>query len=131
MFMRRSKKSGTQFTHPVSYDLNPFSPVFHHISQRLESLKSVPQWILITAECPRPEMALLLSSQLCQKTIQLRPSRCMNEYEVVMKAIRSGNACAIMASGHFSSQQQASLNRLSRQHQCEVFFAHSTCQSLH
>ncbi|SHO56356.1 hypothetical protein [Vibrio quintilis] len=133
MYMRHSKKTDASKpdSHPINYDNVTYCSL-QGASQRLEHLESVRQWILITSECPRPGVNLLSSSQmLCQKTIQLRPSRVMSEYEVVMKAIRSGNACAVMASDQFTPQQQARLGRLSKLYRCEIFFTRSDHQPLH
>ena len=93
------------------------------ILEKLSQLTSRPQWILLTAECPRPSTSQVMHfHKLGNHMVQMKPSVSLTQYQVVEKAIRSGNACAIIANGYFTTQQQATLNALALGHQCEVIF---------
>ncbi|GAL21025.1 superfamily II DNA and RNA helicase [Vibrio maritimus] len=93
------------------------------VLEKLSKLTSRPQWILMTAECPRPSAGQALHfHKLGKHMVQMKPSASLTQYQVVEKAIRSGNACAIIANGQFSTQEQATLNALALSQQCEVVF---------
>ncbi|EKO3425786.1 hypothetical protein [Vibrio fluvialis] len=90
---------------------------------RLANLSQQQQWILYTAQCPRPQYDELAAHHVqCGKIIHMKPSQSQSEIEIVMKAIQSGNASAIVASGEIDIVSQKLLTQLATEHHCEVFF---------
>ncbi|MFG0886242.1 hypothetical protein [Vibrio sp. CJQ_6] len=90
---------------------------------RLANLSQQQQWILYTAQCPRPQYDELNAHHVqCGKIIHMKPSQSHSEIEIVMKAIQSGNASAIVASGNIDIVSQKLLAQLAAKHHCEVFF---------
>ncbi|MGD8170353.1 hypothetical protein ACQEXU_01735 [Vibrio sp. TRT 21S02] len=81
------------------------------------------QWILFTSECLRPDYAQLSASNVrCQNIIQMKPSLSHSEMEIAIKAIKSGNASAVVASNNIDYVNQELLRQLGEQYECEVFF---------
>ncbi|MGV2987156.1 hypothetical protein ACE1OE_05880 [Vibrio sp. E150_011] len=104
---------------PISYQRRMETNVLNKVSQ----LASKHQWVLLTAECPRPTLAQISHYQgLGNHMVQIKPSIHLNQTQVIEKAIRSGNACAIIANGDFSPSCQRELQQLAKQHHCEVIF---------
>jgi cell division inhibitor SulA len=102
--------------------------VLHQLSQ----LSEHQQWILFTAECPRPQLDLLSSYHIAtHKVIHIRSSQYQSELEIIIKAIESGNASAIVASHQISPSQQARLKQLAKKNQCEVFFVEGSINKYH
>ena len=113
-----------QPTHPLDIDDSSLA--------RLAGLSNQNQWILFTAECPRPDFAQFSSYKIsCTKIIHMRPSQTQSELEIVMKAIKSGNASAVVASSNITSIDQVLLRSLGRQYQCEVFFVEGSSYKYH
>ncbi|MDK9763113.1 hypothetical protein KI743_13990 [Vibrio sp. D420a] len=100
---------------------------------RMALLSSQEQWLLFTAQTPRPSAKELSQFNICcERIIHMKPSRQMSEMETVEKAIRSRNASAIVASNQIDSFGQQYLRELAIQYQCEVFFVeHSTTHHVH
>ncbi|KUI99332.1 hypothetical protein [Vibrio sp. MEBiC08052] len=99
---------------------------------RLAQLSRLPQWILVTSESYRPDLRSLDSHKIPgHQVVQLRPSRTMDEYHVIRKAILSGNACAIVASQQLTEQAQTQLIQLGKQYHCEVFFVADPSRRYH
>ncbi|SJN56695.1 hypothetical protein RND59_14415 [Vibrio ruber] len=99
---------------------------------RLAQLSRLPQWILVTSESYRPDLRALDSYKIpSHQVVQLRPSRTMDEYHVIRKAILSGNACAIVASQQLTEQAQTRLIQLGQQYHCEVFFVAESNRHYH
>ncbi len=99
---------------------------------RLAGLSNQDQWILFTAECPRPDFSQFSSYKVsCKKIIQMKASQTQSELEIVIKAIKSGNASAVVASNNITSIDQVLLRSLGRQHQCEVFFVEGRANQFH
>ncbi|WP_159656362.1 SulA-like leucine-rich domain-containing protein [Vibrio atypicus] len=99
---------------------------------RLAGLSNQKQWILFTAECPRPDFEQFASYNVsCKKIIQMRPSQKQTQVEIVIKAIKSGNASAVVASTAISHVDQCLLRDLGTQYQCEVFFVESGMHQFH
>ncbi|MCG9597582.1 hypothetical protein L1D15_12730 [Vibrio sp. Isolate25] len=99
---------------------------------RLAGLSNQKQWILFTAECPRPDYDQFSSYNVsCKKIIQMKPSQTQSEFEIVMKAIKSGNASAVVASDNIEPVEQSMLRDLAVQHRCEVFFVASKLSRFH
>ncbi|MGX1925087.1 SulA-like leucine-rich domain-containing protein [Vibrio sp. NH-7] len=99
---------------------------------RLASLSHQKQWILFTAECPRPDYEQFASYNVsCKKIIQMRASQTQSEVEIVTKAIQSGNASAVVASNQISELDQALLTDLANQFQCAVFFVEGRSLQYH
>ncbi len=99
---------------------------------RLAGLSNQKQWILFTAECPRPNYDQFASCHVsCKKIIQMKPSQTQSEFEIVIKAIQSGNASAVVASNNLSTVEQSLLCEHARQYQCEVFFVEGRVNQFH
>lgn len=93
------------------------------ILEKVSQLTSKPQWILLTAECPRPSVSQIMHfHKLGNHMVQMKPSVNLSQYQVVEKAIRSGNACAVIANGCFSQDEQRRLSSLATHYHCEVIF---------
>ncbi|MGC9402095.1 SulA-like leucine-rich domain-containing protein [Vibrio genomosp. F10] len=102
------------------------------IMGRLSGLSSSQQWILFTSECPRPDFEQFSSSKIsCNKIIHMKASQSMTELETVTKAIKSGNASAVVASNNIDHVNQALLKSLASLHDCEVFFVEGRGQKYH
>lgn len=90
------------------------------------------QWILFTAECPRPQYQQFASFNIhCDRVIHMKPSQSLSELEIVIKAIQSGNASAVIASNGIETVNQALLKQLAAEHQCEVFFVEGRHPQFH
>ncbi len=111
-----------------TYNVNNHSDML----SRLSSLSQHKQWILFTGECPRPQYNELSAHQIhCSRIIHMKPSQSQSEITIVMKAIQSGNASAIVASGNIDIVSQKLLQQLATEHHCEVFFLPTTQQQFH
>ncbi|MFW7522740.1 hypothetical protein ACODM8_01190 [Vibrio ostreicida] len=99
---------------------------------RLAGLSHSDQWILFTAECPRPDYNQFSSYKvLCKKILQMKPSQRLSEVDIVAKAIKSGNASAIVASDNITQIERSWLHNLANQYHCEVFFVESGANHYH
>ncbi len=99
---------------------------------RLAGLSNHAQWILFTAECPRPDYDQLAACNIrCNKIIQMKPSQVQTEFEIVIKAIKSGNASAVVASNNIPAVEQNLLKTLANEHMCEVFFVEGKASQFH
>ncbi|SDG96565.1 hypothetical protein SAMN04488136_105168 [Vibrio xiamenensis] len=93
------------------------------ILARIAGLSYQSQWILFTSECPRPDYEQLSSfNVMCQNVIHMKASRTKTEIEIVMQAILSGNASAIVASNNIDIVNQKLLCQMASRHGCEIFF---------
>ena len=102
------------------------------ILNRLAGLSIQQQWIFFTSECPRPDYAQFSASNVsCKKIIQLKPSHTQSEIEIVVKAIQSGNASAVVASNKIDGANKARLKKLALSHGCEVFFVEGRLNQYH
>lgn len=98
----------------------------------LAGLSNHAQWILFTAECPRPDYGQLAAFNIrCNKVIQMKPSQKQTEFEIVIKAIKSGNASAVVASNSIPAVEQSLLKALANEHLCEVFFVEGKISQFH
>ncbi|TOA48189.1 hypothetical protein CGK27_15195 [Vibrio parahaemolyticus] len=99
---------------------------------KLAVLSQQKQWILFTAECPRPDFEQLTASNICCKNvIQMKPSQQLSEVEIVIKAIQSGNASAVVASNKIALMNQSMLRDIAQRYQCEVFFVEGRVNQYH
>ncbi|MGR5069728.1 MULTISPECIES: SulA-like leucine-rich domain-containing protein [Vibrio] len=99
---------------------------------KLAVLSQQQQWILFTAECHRPDFEQLTASNIrCQNIIQMKPSQQLSEVEIVIKAIQSGNASAIVASNNIALMNQSMLRDIALRYQCEVFFVEGRINKYH
>ncbi len=90
---------------------------------KLAVLSQQKQWVLFTSECPRPNFDQLSASNICCKNIiQMKASQQLSEMEIVIKAIKSGNASAVVASKDIAPINQFRLRDIGLRYQCEVFF---------
>lgn len=93
------------------------------IYTKLAQYSVTRQWILFTAETERPNRHQLATYHVVpDKVIQLKKSQTLSEYEVVKKAILSGNACAIVLSDQLLPSQRTELEQLALLHRCELLF---------
>lgn len=100
-----------------------FRTLDHTFISQLETLSEQDQWILLTAECPRLNQEQLAQSKVSfNKIIQMKPSHSQSELQIVIRAIKAGNASAIVASDNIELVNQGLLKRLAKRHSCEVFF---------
>ncbi len=117
------------------------NPAFNHsysaaksvdMLTRLSTLSQYKQWILFTGECPRPQYNELAAHQIhCSRIIHMKPSQSQSEITIVMKAIQSGNASAVVASGNIDFVSQKLLKQLATEHNCEVFFLEPAAPQFH
>jgi cell division inhibitor SulA len=106
--------------------------VSEQLLSKLSVLSQQKQWILFTSECPRPNYDQLSASNICCKNvIQMKPSQQLSEVEIVIKAIRSGNASAVVASKDISPMNQSILRDIGQRYQCEVFFVEGRVNQYH
>ncbi|CAM2834774.1 SulA-like leucine-rich domain-containing protein [Vibrio mytili] len=106
--------------------------VSEQLLMKLAVLSQQPQWILYTAECPRPDFDQLTASNICCKNIiQMKPSQQLSEVEIVIKAIQSGNASAVVASNNIATMNQSMLRDIAHRYQCEVFFVEGRVNQYH
>lgn len=104
----------------------------HPILSRLAQLSEQRQWILYTAQCPRPRYQQLSMHRIqCHKIIHMKASHSDSEIDTVIKAIKSGNASAIVASANIDKVNQRRLQQMAKLHQCEVFFLNETSPIFH
>ncbi|MCL9783761.1 SulA-like leucine-rich domain-containing protein [Vibrio sp. S4M6] len=90
---------------------------------RLEVLSEQDQWILFTSECPKLSSMNFASSNINQtKVVQMKPSHTQSELQIVVRAIKSRNASAIVASSKIGVVDQVLLKQLAFENECEVFF---------
>ncbi|MGF1909795.1 hypothetical protein L4C38_10165 [Vibrio kasasachensis] len=102
------------------------------VLNRLAGLSIQKQWIFFTAECPRPDYSQFSASNIsCQKIIQLKPSNSQSELAIVIKAIKSNNASAVVASTQIDCVNQSLLQDLAFRHGCEVFFVEGRASQFH
>ncbi len=114
----------TQTTQPMD--------VSDQLLSKLAVLSQQKQWILFTAECPRPDFEQLTASNICCKNvIQMKPSQQLSEVEIVIKAIQSGNASAVVASNKIALMNQSMLRDIAQRYQCEVFFVEGRVNQYH
>ncbi|MCG6321239.1 hypothetical protein K6U54_02675 [Vibrio alginolyticus] len=113
-----------QATKPMAVSDQPLS--------KLAVLSQQKQWILFTADCPRPDFEQLTASNICCKNIiQMKPSQQLSEVEIVIKAIQSGNASAVVASNKIALMNQSMLRDIAQRYQCEVFFVEGRVNKYH
>ncbi|WP_319536808.1 SulA-like leucine-rich domain-containing protein [uncultured Vibrio sp.] len=106
--------------------------VSDQLLSKLAVLSQQKQWILFTSECPRPNFDQLAASNICCKNvIQMKPSQQLSEVEIVVKAIRSGNASAVVASNDIAPMNQSMLRDIGLRYQCEVFFVEGRVNQYH
>lgn len=117
-------------SHPLhSKAAHDFSP---SILKRLSSLACKRQWVLLTSQCRRPTNNDLTRHNITSHTVvQIKPSSTLSEFEIVEKALRSRNACAVVASHSIPDHQQVSLRELAAQCGCEIFFTRDSSNYLH
>ncbi len=61
----------------------------------------------------------------------MKPSQQLSEVEIVIKAIRSGNASAVVASNKIALMNQSMLRDMAQRYQCEVFFVEGRVNKYH
>lgn len=95
----------------------------------LAKLSQGSKWVLLTNECPKPQASTLKRYQINAKhLLQMMPSRKMTEKEVVLKALQSGNASAVIASKSISAIDQKHLLQRAAQLNCTLLFTHDASE---
>jgi hypothetical protein len=90
---------------------------------QLAQLSYGRQWILFTAQCPRPSQSQLSDFDInCNTIIHMKPSINHSEEEIVIKAIQSRNASAIVASDQLGYTAKSHILDCAAAHGCKVFF---------
>ncbi|EAQ52819.1 MULTISPECIES: SulA-like leucine-rich domain-containing protein [Vibrio] len=99
---------------------------------KMALLSNQHQWLLFTAQTPRPSAKQLQQHNVCcDRVIHMKASNQMTEVETVEKAIRSKNASAIVASASIDQFSQQYLRTLGMRFQCEVFFIDANSERIH
>lgn len=115
----------------LAQDTQPMD-VSDQLLSKLAVLSQQKQWILFTSECPRPNFDQLTAFNICCKNvIQMKPSQQLSEVQIVIKAIRSGNASAVVASNDIAPLNQSMLRDIGQRYQCEVFFVEGRVNQYH
>ncbi|NLS11356.1 hypothetical protein HGP28_00460 [Vibrio sp. SM6] len=91
-----------------------------------------PRWVMVTHQCPRPDFNQLSSHAIrCQNVVHLKESHHFTEADIIIKAIDSGNASAIIASNHIDKITQQKLKAYAVARECVVFFINPSQTQLH
>ncbi len=115
--MQSSTDTSTTNTLP---DLGPSNAKF---IAHLAFVSKSDKWVFFTNSCPKPDIHWLSKKDVdCSKVIYLKASSISDEIKVVMDAILSNNASAIVASDHIDTITQNQLISLGEQHDCFVSF---------
>jgi cell division inhibitor SulA len=119
-------------TYPKTSSLNQFAASangFHPQEQLWSELSkdaALDKWILFTAQCNRPTAHNLQRFSIpVTKVVHMKQSQLKTEIEVVMDAILSGNASAIVASDKIDFVTQNQLHELASEEGCKVYFTSS------
>ncbi|MBW3696812.1 hypothetical protein EK599_14020 [Vibrio sp. T187] len=121
----------TPFHSSIAHNVNTYQQS-QTVINRLATLSNQNQWVLFTAQTPRPSAAELQSHAVCcDRVIHMKASANQTEEMIVMKAIQSGNASAVVASDSISQFNQIQLKSLAKQYRCEVFFIAASTSKLH
>ncbi|MFB9134319.1 hypothetical protein ACFSJQ_05620 [Vibrio olivae] len=100
--------------------------------ERIAGLSQQQQWVLFTSECPRPDLQQLNAfNVLCKNVIHMKPSRTKSEIEIVIQAIKSQNASAIVASTNIDLINQKLLTQMAERYGCELFFVEGQHSQYH
>lgn len=95
--------------------------------RQLASLSRGRQWILYTAQCPRPSHELLCHYDInCSTVIHMKPSLSFSEEEIVIKAIQARNASAIVASHQLTYNAKTRIMSYAAEYGCQIFFLHDS-----
>ncbi|EII2402768.1 hypothetical protein Q6U65_000071 [Vibrio parahaemolyticus] len=130
--MQLQSQSRTYSRYNVLAQTTQSMDVSDQLLSKLAVLSQQKQWILFTAECPRPDFEQLTASNICCKNvIQMKPSQQLSEVEIVIKAIQSGNASAVVASNKIALMNQSMLRDIAQRYQCEVFFVDGRVNQYH
>lgn len=124
--LAKIQNTGRLFVSPTNDSL------FHGLHRELHAISQRKQWIMFTSQCPRQSIIDISAHQTwCNKVIHLMPSRQLSEFDVIEKAILSGNASAIVASNHISRAQQSRLFAIAQAYDCHLFFVDTANKRLH
>ncbi|MDC0609690.1 SulA-like leucine-rich domain-containing protein [Vibrio sp.] len=120
----------TTFAHEAMLEEqhNVHSELFDQLAQTIRS----NQWIWFTSQSIRPSLQQLSASNIpVNQVIQLKASAHLTEFEVARKAIKSGNASALVVSKQLSKLEQNILRDLSDEIGCQLFFIDSAKSLYH
>ncbi|MCE0492675.1 hypothetical protein [Vibrio salinus] len=111
--------SGPANTSLLNTGMIPSDKLFAQLSESIRN----NQWIWFTSQSVRPSVTQLASFRIpANQVIQLKASAHLSEFEVATKAIKSGNASALVVSNTMTQTQQQYLEDLSNTYQCKIFF---------
>ncbi|WED23038.1 hypothetical protein L3Q72_06495 [Vibrio sp. JC009] len=115
--------SGSYTSNPILSGQAVVSRYESDMYQQLAALSQRKQWILFTAQCPRPVYAELSQYEInCSNIIHMKPSAVSTEEEIVIKAIKARTASAIVASGQLNYTAKARIQKCAATSNCQVFF---------
>lgn len=110
----------------------PAPIITNSLHQRLREISQRNKWIMFTAECSREIFdELREDSYNYQHVVQLKPSKHDDEYEVVVKALCSGNASTVVASNNISPTERTQLQCLAIERRCDIYFVNGSELSYH
>lgn len=95
----------------------------------IAKLSQGSKWVLLTSQCRKPKSSMLKQHKVnAAHLLQMMPSRVMSEKEVVLKAMLSGNASAVIASKSISAIDQKHLLSRAAQLNCALFFTNDASE---
>ncbi len=104
---------------PAAQSISPIEQV----AQSLACASQSNKWVLFTGQCPKPDMQWLSKRNVdCTKVVYLKNSTTQPQIQVIMDAILSGNASAVVATNDVDQVTQQQLIQLGEQNQCTVHF---------
>ncbi|WCE30973.1 hypothetical protein [Vibrio sp. SCSIO 43137] len=129
MLQINTEKRALPVNNSTDFSLNT-NQYDHNVYRQLAELSNKRQWILFTANCPRPSHTELTSFDInCSNVIHMKPSLHLSEAEIVIKAIQAGTASAVVASSTLSHYEKAKVLSVAGDYHCNVFFLTESQQS--
>ncbi|GLO60832.1 cell division inhibitor SulA [Vibrio sp. MACH09] len=123
MLQINANKKAYSVLSPISSSAISFPVAENSVYQNLAKLSNKKQWVLFTANCPRPTQHELTRHNVsCDKVIHMKPSIQFSEEQIVVKAIQARTASAIVASSDLQQDAKNRIQRIASNYSCEVFF---------
>jgi cell division inhibitor SulA len=103
------------------------------IASQLAHASTKSKWILFTGHCPKPDLNWLSARNVdCSKVVYLKNSEHSEQIKVIMDAILSGNAAAVVGTNAIDAISQQQLSKLGKDNDCSVHFVDiSPARNLH
>jgi cell division inhibitor SulA len=93
------------------------------IASQLAYASTKNKWILFTGHCPKPDLNWLSARNVdCSKVVYLKNSEHSEQIKVIMDAILSGNAAAVIGTNAIDAISQQQLSKLAQDNDCSVHF---------